>query len=63
MRIRDGDITPQQQLKCGINKKREREREREREIKRKREREGKEPQPKERGDRNIFHDWIRQCNF
>ena len=36
---------------------------REREIKRKREREGKETQSKERGDRKIFHDWIRHCNF
>ena len=37
--------------------------EREREIKRKRESEGKETQPKVRGDRNIFHDWIRHCKF
>ena len=36
----------------------------EREIKRQREREGKEPQPNERkGDKNIFYDWIRHCNF
>ena len=42
----------------------QREREREKKIKREQEREGKEPQPKEReGDRNIFHDWIRHCNF
>ena len=35
-----------------------------RELKREREREGKEPQLKQReGDRNIFHDWIRHCNF
>ena len=43
---------------------RNQQREREREIKREREREGKVPQPKERkGDRNIFYDWIRHCNF
>ena len=37
---------------------------REREIKREREREGKEPQQKEKEeDSNIFHDWIRHCNF
>ena len=30
MRIRDDDITPQQQLKCGINKKRARDRVKER---------------------------------
>ena len=42
---------------------RNQQRERERELKRKREREGKETQPNERGDRNIFHDWIRHCKF
>ena len=43
---------------------REREREREREMKRERGREGNELQPKMRDrDWNIFHDWIRHCNF
>ena len=38
MRIRDDDITPQKQLKCGFNKDKERERVSEKEIKRERDR-------------------------
>ena len=54
MKIRDDEITPQQQLKCGINKTREIEREREINVNEK-EKERSPNRQRER-DMTIFHD-------